>query len=104
LEKEKTAVVTGRYFDLKLFSAILTLLMTTRNQFTAVFKKTKDWVIAWIEEIPGVNTQGKTLVEARENLREALLLILETNRRSSRSQIKRSHTARRELIDITLPA
>ena len=46
------------------------ILMTTRNQFTAVFKKTKDWVIAWIEEIPGVNTQGKTLTEARENLRD----------------------------------
>ena len=52
--------------------------MTTHNQFTAVFKKTKDWVVAWIEEIPGVNTQGKTLSEARENLREALSLILET--------------------------
>ena len=36
--------------------------------------------MAWIEEIPGVNTQGKTLREAKENLKEALLLILETNR------------------------
>jgi len=81
------------------------ILMTTRNQFTAVFKKTKDWVIAWIEEIPGVNTQGKTLTEARENLREALALILETNRQSSRSQFKRSRVSpRRELIKITLPA
>ena len=78
--------------------------MTTHNQFTAVFKKTKDWIIAWIEEIPGVNTQGKTLVEARENLREALSLILETNRQSSRVHLKRSRTARRELINITLPA
>jgi len=36
--------------------------------------------VAWIEEIPGVNTQGKTLKEAKENLKEALLLVLETNR------------------------
>ena len=36
--------------------------------------------MGWIEEIPGVNTQGKTLKEAKENLKEALLLILETNK------------------------
>ena len=52
--------------------------MTTKNQFTAVFKKTKDWVIAWVEEIPGVNTQGKTLKEARQNLQEALFLVLKS--------------------------
>ncbi len=78
--------------------------MTTKNQFTAIYKKTKNWVVAWIEEIPGVNTQGKTLKEARENLQDALLLILETNRASSRSQLKKNHSARRELIKITLPA
>jgi predicted RNase H-like HicB family nuclease len=51
--------------------------MTTKSQFTAVYKKTKDWVVAWVEEIPGVNTQGKTMKEARTNLQEALLLVLE---------------------------
>lgn len=78
--------------------------MTTKNQFTAVYKKTKNWFVAWIEEIPGVNTQGKTLKEARENLQEALFLILEANRESSRSQLKRSKSSRRELMSITLPA
>jgi predicted RNase H-like HicB family nuclease len=58
--------------------------MTTNNQFTAVYKKTKNWFVAWVEEIPGVNTQGKTLKEARENLREALSLILESNKELSR--------------------
>jgi predicted RNase H-like HicB family nuclease len=38
--------------------------------------------LAWIEEIPGVNTQGRTLKEAKENLKEALYLILETNKKS----------------------
>jgi len=77
--------------------------MTTKNQFTAIYKKTKNWFVAWIEEIPGVNTQGKTLEEARENLKEALLMVLESNRKSSRSRM-RSKPARRELMRITLPA
>lgn len=50
------------------------------RQFTAVYKKSGKWYLGWVEEIPGVNTQGRTLREAKENLREALLLILETNR------------------------
>ncbi len=51
-----------------------------KRQFTAVYKKAGRWYLGWVEEIPGVNTQGKTLKEVRENLREALLLVLETNR------------------------
>ena len=50
------------------------------QQYTAVFKKRGRWYVAWVEEIPGVNTQGRTLKEARENLKEALELILESNR------------------------
>ncbi len=78
--------------------------MTTKNQFTAVYKKTKDWFVAWVEEIPGVNTQGKTLDEARENLRDALFLIMETNRKTSRKNIRTSNRTTKELINITLPA
>jgi len=51
-----------------------------KQQFTAVYKKSGKWYSGWIEEIPGVNTQGRTLKEAKENLREALLLIIQTNR------------------------
>ena len=50
------------------------------RRFTAIYKKSGKWYLGWVEEIPGVNTQGKTLREAKENLKEALLLILETNR------------------------
>ncbi len=78
--------------------------MPTKNQFTAVYKKTKNWFVAWVEEIPGVNTQGKTLTEARENLREALFLILESNKQSSRSHSRSTASTRRELINIKLPA
>ena len=50
------------------------------REFTAVFLKRAGWYVAYIEELPGVNTQGRTLEEARENLKEALLLILQANR------------------------
>ncbi|PIT96699.1 HicB family protein [Candidatus Campbellbacteria bacterium CG10_big_fil_rev_8_21_14_0_10_35_52] len=51
-----------------------------KRKFTANYKKTGKWYSAWVEEIPGVNTQGKTLKEAKENLKEALMLVLETNK------------------------
>ena len=48
--------------------------------FTAVFKKVPEGYIGFVEELPGANTQGATLEEARENLREAVELVLEANR------------------------
>ncbi len=53
--------------------------MNTR-EFTAIYQKRGKWTLGFVEEIPGVNTQGRTLKEAKENLKEALTLILETNR------------------------
>ena len=55
-----------------------------KQQFTAVYKKHGKWHLGWIEEIPGVNTQGKTLRETKEKLNKALSLILETNRMLNR--------------------
>jgi predicted RNase H-like HicB family nuclease len=49
------------------------------NKFTAVFEKTCDWWIGYIEELPGAKTQGRTLEETRENLREAAQLIIKAN-------------------------
>jgi predicted RNase H-like HicB family nuclease len=49
-------------------------------QLTAVFKQVPEGYIAFIEELPGANTQGDTLEEARENLKEAVALVLEANR------------------------
>ena len=45
-------------------------------QCTAVYQKQGDWYLGWVEEIPGVNTQGKTLKEVKENLKEALEMVL----------------------------
>jgi predicted RNase H-like HicB family nuclease len=68
-----------------------------KQTYTGVFTKKGRWTLAWIEEIPGVNTQGRTFKEAKENLREALLLVLEENRTISAHR----HTkARREKIVI----
>jgi len=47
---------------------------------TAVYMKVQEGYIAFIEELPGANTQGETLAEARENLNEAVALVLEANR------------------------
>lgn len=49
-------------------------------ELTAVFRKVPEGYVAFVEEIPGANTQGATLEEARANLREAAELVLETNR------------------------
>ena len=49
-------------------------------QLTAVFRKVPAGYIGFVEELPGANTQGKTLEEARVNLSEAGALVLEANR------------------------
>lgn len=48
--------------------------------YTAVIEKVGGWYIGYIEDLPVANTQGKTLKEIRENLREAIMLILKSNR------------------------
>jgi predicted RNase H-like HicB family nuclease len=50
------------------------------NKFTAVFERDGDWWVGYVEELPGANTQGATLEEARENLKEAVALLLEAGR------------------------
>lgn len=49
-------------------------------QFTAVFRKVPEGYIGFVEELPGANTQGATLEEARANLQEAVELVLQANR------------------------
>ncbi len=54
--------------------------MTIAMNLTAVYRKVPEGYIAFVEELPGANTQGQTLEEAKANLREAVHLILEANR------------------------
>lgn len=50
------------------------------NTFTAIFQKVRGGYTTWIEEMPNVISEGKTKVEAERNLKDALQLMLETNR------------------------
>lgn len=52
-------------------------------EFTAVYIEVPEGYVAFVEELPGANTQGATLDEARENLREAVELVLEANRETA---------------------
>ena len=52
-----------------------------RNEFTAVIERDGKWFIAYSPEIPGANGQGRTKVEARQSLAEAIALILDDRRR-----------------------
>jgi predicted RNase H-like HicB family nuclease len=47
---------------------------------TAVYMQVPEGYIAFVEELPGANTQGATLDEARSNLQEAVQLVLDANR------------------------
>jgi predicted RNase H-like HicB family nuclease len=58
-----------------------------RVQLTAVFEKVPLGYIAYVEELPGANTQGRTLEEARSNLFEAVEMTIEANRNLSEEEI-----------------
>ncbi len=70
-------------------------------KFTAVYQEVPEGYVAFVEELPGANTQGKTLEEARTNLAEAVELVLEANR-----QLAEEAIAGREVIreSFSLPA
>ena len=51
------------------------------EKFTAVFEQEGEWWIGYVEELPGANTQGRTLEEVRENLKEACHLSLKPTER-----------------------
>ena len=65
------------------------------EKFTAVFEQEGKWWIGFVEELPGANTQGATLEEARANLAEAVALVLEANRELAEEEL-RGHDVLRE--------
>ena len=67
-------------------------------KLTAVFEKAGEWWLGYVEELPGANTQGKTLEETRENLREAVQLIIEVNRELLSEQIAGHEVIREPLM------
>jgi predicted RNase H-like HicB family nuclease len=59
-----------------------------KQEFTAVIKQDEGWWIGWVEEIPGVNSQGKTRAELLRNLKSAIKEALEFNRAEARAAAK----------------
>ena len=58
------------------------------SEFTAVYRKVPEGYIAFVEELPGANTQGSSIEEARANLREAVQLVLEANRSLAEEELE----------------
>jgi predicted RNase H-like HicB family nuclease len=63
-------------------------------RFTAVYRKVPEGFIAFLEELPGANTQGATLEEARTNLEDAVSLVLEANRTLAEEDLKGAEVIR----------
>ena len=70
-------------------------------KLTAVYMKVPEGFVAFVEELPGANTQGKTLEEARANLKEAVTMVLDANRELSKESLEGVDVIREAL---TLPA
>jgi predicted RNase H-like HicB family nuclease len=66
-------------------------------QLTAVFRRTPSGYVAFVEELPGANTQGATLDEARANLAEAVALVLEANRALAEEELAGAEVIREPL-------
>lgn len=69
------------------------------TNWTAIYLPSPQGYIAFVEELPGANTQGETLEEARANLQEAIALVLEANRTLA-EELLQGKEAIRELLPI----
>ena len=69
-------------------------------QLTAVYRKVPEGFIAFVEELPGANTQGSTLEEARTNLEEAVALVLEANRALAEEVLQGAEVIRERLSPV----
>ena len=67
-------------------------------EFTAIFQEAPEGgYVAFVEELPGANTQGDTLEEARENLRDAVSLVLDSNRLLAEGELRGKKVIRERL-------
>lgn len=66
-------------------------------ELTAVFRKVPGGYIGFVEELPGANTQAATLEEARANLQEAAVMVLEANRAMAEEELHGQEVIREPL-------
>ena len=71
----------------------------TAMKLTAVYMKVPEGYVAFVEELPGANTQGETLEEARENLKEAVALVLDANRAMSERSLEGNIVIREVFVE-----
>ncbi len=71
-------------------------------KLTAVFQKVPEGYIGFVEELPGANTQGKTLEEVRANLEEAVTLVMDANRELA-EELLQGKDVIRESLAISVP-
>ena len=71
-------------------------------QMTAVFMPCPEGFIGFVEELPGANTQGATMEETRENLKEAVQMVLEANREIAKRSVAGKEVSR-EPFNISSP-
>ena len=75
--------------------------MKVDMKFTAVFEEAEEGgYVAYLEEMPGVNTQGETIEEAKTNLEEAFKLVVETQRTLQHDELK-NKTIIKEVFELT---
>jgi predicted RNase H-like HicB family nuclease len=65
---------------------------------TAVYRKVPEGYIGFVEELPGANTQGATIDEVRENLKEAVDLVIEANRALARQWAEGDEILREKIV------
>jgi len=70
-------------------------------QLTAVYVEVPEGYVAFVEELPGANTQGATLEEAKENLQEAVALVLDANRELAQQNLPGRVVAKEPFISTT---
>ena len=69
-----------------------------RISLTAVYRQVPEGFIAFVEELPGANAQAATLEEARVNLREAVTLVLDSNRQLAEEELRGTHVIREPFL------
>ena len=82
----------------ELLKDVILRLEVIMEKFTAVYEKMNDGWIGYVEELSGANTQGKTRDEVKENLKEAVQLIIEADRELARREVIDRNVIREELL------
>jgi len=74
------------------------IITVMKRPFTAVIKQDGKWWVGWIEELPGVNSQGRTKKQLLGNLRSALTEMLEMNREEALKAAVENYTEESILV------